>query len=792
MPRSIASKGHFKIFSFVLQRAILSVALIASVVGVVGQAAEASTGTFRPARIITLTSNAISTTGNYGYSIFGSQAVSVSCTAASDCEILGTYQKGNSEMGFFVSTFNGTSQTSVVELPASSSMGSNPFPSASSGTISCSNSSNCVAILNTINGDYISVKANGTWQDAVAAGSSITLHSVSCASSTSCVAVGRDTSYQSVVEVFNGTTWTVSTARIAPSGAGTPTWGTLTSVSCWDSTHCAAVGQYMTQGHNAVTAMEVNIVSGVLQTPVALTLNSYTLAVNVLPTEVSCGSDGGCGIIGYSNDSPLAAQGSGNTWTPLFHTISPVDAIVNPSLSYVDGVSCVAASDCTITGSYAASTGGSNYRFAAMTGPIAGRATAELPPYAPGDDISNYYAENFAISCWSSTGCVTVGVAALSLDNATEAVFSVSGAAVPNSPTGVTAQPIDGGLSISWTPPVYGGSSPITSFTASTAGHSCVATGAYATSCVISGLTNGTAYNVRVVATNEVGTSPISAPATATPAGVPTTPTNFAGTPGNGTVTLTWGGSTGNGSPVTAYVIAVVDTVHKQWSYTEFCSSSPCLVEGLLNGQDYKFSAKAQNAMGTSSATSQITVNPGTTPGLPGDVLVVPASGKVIVSWQPADGRGRRVTSYTATAGSATCTTSLTTCALSGLTNGASVTVTVTATNEFGTSSPSYAVSATPGQKVAATPGAVTKLKPAFTFNPNTTSLTWIAPKSKGGGILRYSVWTSGDNKHWVFTDIAASNATRYLCNFQSSPTYVRLYVIGMNGARSAVASAKL
>jgi hypothetical protein len=86
----------------------------------------------------------------------------------------------------------------------------------------------------------------------------------------------------------------------------------------------------------------------------------------------------------------------------------------------------------------------------------------------------------------------------------------------PSAPLDVSAQPASQSARVLWSPPGADGDSPITGYTvtpyAGATAQTPVQVGAAATSTVITGLTNGTAYTFRVTASNAVGTSPPSAP----------------------------------------------------------------------------------------------------------------------------------------------------------------------------------------------------------------------------------------------------------------------------------------
>ena len=101
----------------------------------------------------------------------------------------------------------------------------------------------------------------------------------------------------------------------------------------------------------------------------------------------------------------------------------------------------------------------------------------------------------------------------------------------------------------------------------------------------------------------------------------------------------------------------------------------------------------ALNAEGTYSMTT-----PSLVPSAPLSAGVALQSNGVQVTWSlPLDDGGSPITSYTATAspGGATCTTATTSCVIAGLGAGTTYSIAVTASNLFGSSSPSTPVSVT-------------------------------------------------------------------------------------------------
>ncbi len=88
---------------------------------------------------------------------------------------------------------------------------------------------------------------------------------------------------------------------------------------------------------------------------------------------------------------------------------------------------------------------------------------------------------------------------------------------LPEPPGTPVATAGDGTIALSWAAPAWNGGSPVTGYTAtaSPSGRTCTSTGA--TSCTISGLTDGETQTVTVAASNAVGTGSASQSAAATP-----------------------------------------------------------------------------------------------------------------------------------------------------------------------------------------------------------------------------------------------------------------------------------
>lgn len=160
-----------------------------------------------------------------------------------------------------------------------------------------------------------------------------------------------------------------------------------------------------------------------------------------------------------------------------------------------------------------------------------------------------------------------------------------------------------------------------------------------ATSLVVTGLVNGTAYRFQVAATNSVGTSSFSTPSNTV---IPTAP-SLAGearigavAAGNGSVTLNWHEPlpVANAAPVTGYTVSTylglgTDAVRT----TTVGLVNSAVIGALSNGTDYTFDVRALNAAGVGKASARSALaTPRTEFVLPTVTVRTPTPGATAVS----------------------------------------------------------------------------------------------------------------------------------------------------------------
>jgi len=220
---------------------------------------------------------------------------------------------------------------------------------------------------------------------------------------------------------------------------------------------------------------------------------------------------------------------------------------------------------------------------------------------------------------------------------------------VPGKPTSVVAVRGNASLAVTWTAPANTGGSAITDYLLKYSSNS----GSTWTnflhpvstvpSLTVTGLTNGTAYVIKLIAKNAVGISlPSANSAPATPATVPGKPTSVVAVRGNASLAVTWTPpATTGGSAITNYLVKYSSNSGSTWTTFVRAASTvtSCTVTGLSNGTPYVFKVIARNAVGSSlPSASSAPVTPTSmsmvTVGNPGNAADTTGYGAVSYSYQ--------------------------------------------------------------------------------------------------------------------------------------------------------------
>lgn len=199
---------------------------------------------------------------------------------------------------------------------------------------------------------------------------------------------------------------------------------------------------------------------------------------------------------------------------------------------------------------------------------------------------------------------------------------------------------------------------------------------------------------------------------TAATASVPSAPSKLTVTPGSTGATLNWTAST-SGSP-TSYSIyrgtatdgeAVTPVAAVSGTTTAFTDT------GLTNGKTYFYNVAANNSVGVSPDSNEVSVSPGSTtaaPAAPTGLAAKPGNGSIDLTWNPSPGATSysvfRGTAPGAEGATAIGTTTSDRFTDSALTNGTGYYYTVAASNTGGASAKSAETNTVPTAVVVAPP----------------------------------------------------------------------------------------
>jgi hypothetical protein len=129
---------------------------------------------------------------------------------------------------------------------------------------------------------------------------------------------------------------------------------------------------------------------------------------------------------------------------------------------------------------------------------------------------------------------------------------------------------------------------------------------------VISGLTNGTTYQIKLRAINSAGTGAESSAVSGTPVAAPAAPTSLVATLGDGSASIAFTAGADNGAAITNYEYST-DGGATWVARSPSSTVSPVVITALTNGTTYQIKLRAINSVGTGAASSAASVTPAAT-----------------------------------------------------------------------------------------------------------------------------------------------------------------------------------
>jgi fibronectin type 3 domain-containing protein len=266
----------------------------------------------------------------------------------------------------------------------------------------------------------------------------------------------------------------------------------------------------------------------------------------------------------------------------------------------------------------------------------------------------------------------------------------------------------------------------------------------------------------------------IVTPATAS---VPSGPTNLRATAGNTTAALTWTASTtGNPTSYSIYRGTKSDGEVNTPVGTTNGTTTTFTDTGLQNNKQYFYFVAANNAVGGSPNSNEVTATPGTAPTVPvapASPAAYPGNNTVQLNWNASAGatsyavyRGTTAGGEAATAAGTSTTNSFTD---TGVSNGTTYFYKVTATNAAGTSPASAEVHATPSATASIL---LSQNRPATASSLENAGLA-ASNAVDGNTATRWS--SSFSDPQWLQVDLGAPHTvSRVVLNWQNS--YARAF----------------
>jgi len=354
---------------------------------------------------------------------------------------------------------------------------------------------------------------------------------------------------------------------------------------------------------------------------------------------------------------------------------------------------------------------------------------------------------------------------------------------VPAAPTDLVATSGDGSALISFTAGADGGAA-ISKYQYQLGSGSWVDAVGTSSPITISGLSNGTAYTVKLRAVNSAGSGAASvASSSFTPRTVPGAPSITSVNPGDSTVSVEFtAGSTG-GSLITGYEYQLNGS--GSW-FSLGTTSSPASI-GVTNGVAYTVKLRAVNVAGSGAASvASGSFTPRTVPGAPSITSVTAGNGSASISFTAGADGGAAISKYQYQLGSGSWVDAVGTSSpitISGLSNGTAYTVKLRAVNSAGSGAASVASSSFTPRTVPGAPS-ITSVNPG----DSTVSVEFTAGSTGGSLITGYEYQLNGSGS-WFSLGTTSSPASIGVTNGVAYTVKLRAVNSAGSGAASVASS---
>ena len=499
---------------------------------------------------------------------------------------------------------------------------------------------------------------------------------------------------------------------------------------------------WILENHQLGEKAVVNMSIGFESTATSIDTAIRNLLAEGIVVVAASGNDGGsaCGITPAGTQGTISVGASNYLdGEPSFSNFGDCVDIFAPGQSIISTWPKYLSS----TNTYVGETG-TSMAAPHVTGAVARFLQSATVTSATPTDAWNWLKTNAtcnAITYYKSSATDTSRTALSKTPNRLLAIEAA--ATAPCAPNNVTATVANRSSVVKWeeVPAANGSATTAYTATATPGGKSCTVPSG--TTCTITGLVNNTAYTIAVAATNGVGVGASSTAVAITPVGPPGAVTSVVAATQKNALDVSWVQAEGDGAGITYTATATPGGA--TCTSTETAMTS-CTITGLINGTEYTVSVVGANTYGTGTATTATGLADGT-PDVPASSMSVVGSKSVTIAW-PAITSSINVTYVvTSTPGNLTCSSTETSCVVTGLKNGVSYMFTITTKTATGQV-------AAAGIQLAARPGFT--VKKSIVKKGSSTPLSWLLSSLSTGA----KTWSESGPCSIVGTKLKAPKAS--------------------------------